>query len=107
MLTDPCDLLRPLIATPTGNHCRLKGNPGQLAFLLLIGLCLLAVPSVQAADVGDQGHESVVNAVGMEFVLIPAGMFIMGSPLDEAHRDVSEIQHSVSITRPYLSLIHI
>lgn len=37
----------------------------------------------------------------MTFVLIPAGMFDMGSPIDEAHRDISEMQHPVTITRPF------
>jgi formylglycine-generating enzyme required for sulfatase activity len=42
-----------------------------------------------------------VNDIGMTFVLIPAGMFVMGSPIDEAHRDISEMQHPVTITRPF------
>jgi formylglycine-generating enzyme required for sulfatase activity len=42
-----------------------------------------------------------VNSLGMEFVLIPAGMFIMGSPLEEAYRGLSEVQHPVTITRPF------
>lgn len=41
------------------------------------------------------------NALGMEFVLIPAGSFIMGSPPEEAYRDEREIQHTVTITRPF------
>jgi len=41
------------------------------------------------------------NSLGMEFVLIPAGTFIMGSPQDEPHRSKSEVQHSVKISRPF------
>jgi formylglycine-generating enzyme required for sulfatase activity len=37
----------------------------------------------------------------MEFVLIPAGTFTMGSPQDEAHRHSGEVQHKVIITRPF------
>jgi formylglycine-generating enzyme required for sulfatase activity len=39
----------------------------------------------------------------MEFVLIPAGEFIMGSPESEPSRDpgASEIQHKVTLTRPF------
>ena len=41
------------------------------------------------------------NSLGMEFVLIPAGTFIMGSPQDEPHRSKSEVQHPVTISRPF------
>jgi len=41
------------------------------------------------------------NSIGMEFVLIPAGTFIMGSPADEAHRHKGEVQHQVKISRPF------
>ena len=41
------------------------------------------------------------NSLGMEFVLIPAGSFVMGSPLDEPNRDASEIQHKVTISKPF------
>ncbi len=41
------------------------------------------------------------NDLGMRFVLIPAGTFLMGSPDDEEGRDEEEIQHEVTITKPY------
>ena len=41
------------------------------------------------------------NFLGMEFVLIPAGSFLMGSPTNEAHRHKKESQHEVIISRPY------
>jgi len=41
------------------------------------------------------------NSLGMEFVLIPAGTFIMGSPQNEPHRSKSETQHRVTINRPF------
>ena len=37
----------------------------------------------------------------MEFVLIPAGTFLMGSPENEAERSDNEVQHEVEITRPF------
>jgi formylglycine-generating enzyme required for sulfatase activity len=37
----------------------------------------------------------------MEFVLIPAGTFAMGSPPTEGGRDEDEIQHQVTISQPY------
>ena len=41
------------------------------------------------------------NDLGMRFVLIPAGTFLMGSPKDEEGRGDDETQHEVTITKPY------
>ncbi len=41
------------------------------------------------------------NSHGMEFVLIPAGSFIMGSPSNEAGRDNHERQHQVTLTKEF------
>ncbi|WP_167528005.1 formylglycine-generating enzyme family protein [Desulfosarcina alkanivorans] len=50
---------------------------------------------------GHAQEQKVHNSLGMEFVLVPAGMFLMGSPLDEAYRSPSEVQHPVTISRPF------
>ncbi len=42
-----------------------------------------------------------VNALGMEFVWIPPGTFVMGSPPDEAGRRPDEGQREVTITRGF------
>ena len=41
------------------------------------------------------------NVLGMKFVLIPAGTFMMGSPLNELGRDSDEQRHKVTLTRPF------
>ena len=41
------------------------------------------------------------NSLYMEFVLIPAGTFTMGSPPNEPHRQKSEGQYQVTITKPF------
>jgi formylglycine-generating enzyme required for sulfatase activity len=41
------------------------------------------------------------NSVGMRFVYIPPGRFVMGSPTDEIGRDEFEIQHEVVISRGF------
>jgi sulfatase modifying factor 1 len=46
-------------------------------------------------------EKTFTNSVGMEFVLIPAGTFVMGSPVDELNRDESEIQHKMTISKPF------
>lgn len=66
-------------------------------FLLFLALSIVLLP----ACVGHAQEQKVHNSLGMEFVLIPAGMFIMGSPLEEAYRNPSEVQHPVTITRPF------
>jgi len=48
------------------------------------------------------------NDLGMRFVLIPAGTFLMGSPEDEEGRGDDETQHEVTISRPfYMSICEI
>jgi len=41
------------------------------------------------------------NSLKMEFVKIPAGEFMMGSPPDEPHRSKLEVQHKVIISQPF------
>ena len=46
-------------------------------------------------------EKTFTNSLGMEFILIPSGTFTMGSPPDEPYRGSSEVQHRVSISRPF------
>ena len=46
--------------------------------------------------------EDHTNAIGMQFKLIPAGEFMMGSPADDPYKGNDEIpRHQVQITKPY------
>ncbi len=45
--------------------------------------------------------QSFSNEIGMRFVRIPAGTFMMGSPTDELGRDDDEALHQVTITNDY------
>src|SRR5471030_1002017 len=47
------------------------------------------------------------NAVGMEFVWIPPGVFLMGSPANEQHREQGEIQHKVTLTKGFYMGVHL
>jgi len=47
------------------------------------------------------GKDYVENSLGMKLVLIPAGMFTMGSPPAEQNRDADESPHHVEISRPF------
>ena len=48
-----------------------------------------------------EAGESWMNSLGMEFVWIPAGNFLMGSATDEEGRDDDEPQHEVQISQGY------
>ena len=60
---------------------------------------LLAMPAGSSASTAPE--QRIVNALGMEFVRIPAGTFFMGSPVGEPHRNRSEFRHRVTLTRPF------
>ena len=45
--------------------------------------------------------ESWTNSLGMEFMWIPAGRFMMGSPEDEEGRFADELQHEVRISEGF------
>jgi len=48
-----------------------------------------------------EGKKRFTNSIGMRFVYIPAGSFMMGSPSVEQHRDSDEKQHRVNISREF------
>jgi formylglycine-generating enzyme required for sulfatase activity len=68
--------------------------------VLVIFLCLSS-----GLFLGRSGFSASVrtiqNSIGMEFVLIPAGQFMMGSPPHEPGRDLDERLHRVTLTRPF------
>ena len=61
---------------------------------LLAELTELEAASTTQREAG----ESWMNALGMEFVWIPAGIFLMGSPMNEEGRNINERQHEVRIS---------
>jgi formylglycine-generating enzyme required for sulfatase activity len=50
---------------------------------------------------GAAGDVQGVNSVGMTFVRIPAGTFLMGSAESEPYRDKGEVRHRVTISKPF------
>ena len=69
-----------------------------LSFLIIIFILNILFPTPILA------FEKVFrNSLGMEFVLIPAGTFTMGSPENEPNRDAAgrEVQHKVTISRSF------
>jgi formylglycine-generating enzyme required for sulfatase activity len=48
-----------------------------------------------------ESREAITNSIGMKFVLIPEGKFVMGSPSDELGREDDERQHEVNISKSF------
>ena len=63
-------------------------------FLLLLTQIIIPVHALPA-------EKRFTNSIGMEFVLIPGGVFMMGSPPDEPSRNKDEVQHKVTISKPF------
>ena len=73
---------------------------------LALGLLVAALAQPQAETEGPEPGRSApvrewTNSLGMEFVWIPAGGFVMGSPEDEEGRYADEVQHEVRISRGF------
>ena len=50
--------------------------------------------------------DPIENSIGMVLVPIPAGEFLMGSPETEPGRLSNEVQHQVTLTKPFLLGVH-
>ena len=70
----------------------------NLGFILIsMAVFLLSTFPLKAAEL----EKTFRNSLGMEFVLIPAGTFSMGSPPTEPFRGRGETQHWVKISHPF------
>jgi formylglycine-generating enzyme required for sulfatase activity len=59
------------------------------------------LPSTQS-EVPDVDDKTWTNSIGMEFILIPAGTFMMGSPDTDAEADKDEKPaHRVTLSQPF------
>lgn len=77
-------------------------NPCRTYFglILFVAVVLLTLPEPQVRSAQDK-DKTITNSVGMKLALIPAGKFMMGSPLDEVERDPEELLHEVTISKPF------
>jgi formylglycine-generating enzyme required for sulfatase activity len=69
----------------------LKMRLGLIAVLCLI---FFSIPTSAL-------EKTYTNSLGMTFVMIPSGSFIMGSPPEQPFRGNSEIRHQVTISKPF------
>ena len=51
-------------------------------------------------------REKFTNSIGIEFANIPAGKFLMGTPLTEQERSQDETQHEVTLTQGFRMGVH-
>lgn len=63
-------------------------------------------PAAPISKPAPPSRKGLTNSIGMKFVLLPAGKFVMGSPRSEPERGNNEFQHSVTIGRPFLLAVH-
>jgi len=78
----------------------------RLVFLVLIvalAICfpILSTRAVPLPKTVNEPPKNFSNSIGMKFVWIPPGAFMMGSPKEEEKRDAQEIQHKVTLTRGF------
>jgi len=76
-------------------------HTGTVIFVSVFSLLISLV--LQEAVAGDKSanRKTFTNSIGMNFVLIPAGSFMMGSPPDEPGRGDDERQHRVTLTKAF------
>jgi formylglycine-generating enzyme required for sulfatase activity len=77
----------------------------------LLALCWPLVAADAPSDSGvdltfDVTRKGFTNSIGMSFVPVRAGTFVMGSPKDEKLRDELEQQHEVVISRDFYLGVH-
>jgi formylglycine-generating enzyme required for sulfatase activity len=71
------------------------------AFLALFFLILTVSGALAAETTKKPEIKTVENSIGMTFVYIKPGTFMMGSPSNEPGRDNGETQHQVTLTRGF------
>ncbi len=78
-----------------------KAASGKFGILLQAAIAVLLGLSASPRGHCQEKEPDYTNSLGMAFVKIPPGTFMMGSPGDEAHRDQDEVRHQVTLTRPF------
>jgi formylglycine-generating enzyme required for sulfatase activity/tetratricopeptide (TPR) repeat protein/serine/threonine protein kinase len=90
----------------------IHGNVWDLDKVLPEEVCkpargLFRAVKFRGTGAGEAPGRELVNSLGMRFTLVPAGMFLMGSPDSEEGRGGDEgPQHEVEITRPFYLGVH-
>ncbi|OQY50628.1 MAG: hypothetical protein B6240_01295 [Desulfobacteraceae bacterium 4572_87] len=83
-----------------GNQMQQRAQTGPLKEET-VRLNLARVSEALPLAGGTPPESSLANSLNMEFVYIPPGSFMMGSPSDEMDRNVDERQHQVTLTKGF------
>jgi formylglycine-generating enzyme required for sulfatase activity len=85
--------------------CNRKDEPMRkhnfISAYFVLGFLVLFCPVSSPTASGQEKEREFTNSIGMKFVLIPAGVFTMGSPLDTYKRRDDETQHQVALSRSF------
>jgi formylglycine-generating enzyme required for sulfatase activity len=77
-----------------------------LTLLLLSGCLIVALPNQSSAVGQENDRKEFTNSIGMKFVWIRPGTFIMGSPANEEGRSNHETQFRVKLTKGFFLGVH-
>jgi formylglycine-generating enzyme required for sulfatase activity len=77
-----------------------KGDMTMKKFIIPIQFIAVMV-SLAVNGYAEETKERIKNSLGMEFVRIQPGKFLMGSPEDEPGRYTGEKPHRVNLTKPF------
>ena len=77
-----------------------KEGKAMKKFIIPIQFILVTL-SIAFTGYAEEPGERVKNSLGMRFVLIQPGKFLMGSPEDEPGRYSGERPHRVNLTKPF------
>jgi len=69
----------------------------KISNMVFAGCLIIALFPLRASALEKQ----IANSLGMNFVLIPPGTFMMGSPADDQRAKWNEVQHEVTIRKPF------
>jgi formylglycine-generating enzyme required for sulfatase activity len=75
-------------------------------FCLSLAVVLASHLPIDAQEQKDLPKE-FTNSIGMKFVWIPPGTFMMGSPKEEKGRVRDETQHKVTLSKGYYMSVHL
>jgi formylglycine-generating enzyme required for sulfatase activity len=78
-----------------------RALPRVILFAVFGALALSGSTASSSPDLLNAPSRWIEPTSGMAFVEIPAGTFVMGSPLDEPGREAQESQHTVTVSRTF------
>jgi len=75
--------------------------------LLLLSLVVALASDFPVNAQKKDPPKNFTNSIGMKFVWIPPGSFMMGSPKEEKERQANEAQHKVTLTKGFYIGTHL